>query len=392
METSQNNTTSRVPIVDFVPAEIKKGRKGNWRIEYYVADPTSNFPNLKRIQHRVRPMANQRERERFAKRMCYEINRKLERGWNKFIEDEASNSFVLLKDVIKKYLKEIEKQVKDNSLREDTLRAYRSYLSNLEKYLKTRDQQDMFCLKFNRQLVGGFLDHIYFDRNNSPRTYNNYLGFLSVFSKYMIRKDHINANPVAGLQKKPKGEKKRTVISDKDLKEIFDYLKANDHPYAVACAMMYFGLIRRTEMSKMLVSDINLRKRLILVRPEVSKNGKSQTVTIMEELIPYLIDHLNGAHNSDFLFSQNGLKTGMKRTQPKFFSDQWTKLKKKMDLPSQYHFYSLKDTGITNLLRAGVPAIHVRDHARHSDIAMTQKYTPMSGGVSGEFLDGKLKM
>lgn len=392
MDTSQNNTTPRIPIVDFVPAEIKKGKKGNWRVEYYITDPTAKTPKLKRQQHRIRPMANTRERERFGKRMCFEINRKLERGWNKYLEAEAANSFIMVKDVIARYLKNIEKQVKDNSLREDTLRAYTSYLANLEKYLLSQGLQDMFCIKFNRHVVGAFLDHIYYERNNSPRTYNNYLGFLNIFCKYMIRKDHINVNPAEGFLKKPKGEKVRTIIRDKDLKEIFDYLKENDHPYAVACAMVYYGLIRRTEMSKMLVRDISLKDRLILVRPEVSKNGTQQTVTILDELMPYLIKHLDGAHNSDFLFSHNNLLPGMKRRWPKHFSDKWTKLKRTLNLSTRYHFYSLKDTGITNLLKAGVAPIHVRDHARHSDIAMTQKYTPMIGGVNSQYLDGKLKM
>jgi len=392
METSQKHTTSRIPIVDFVPAELKKGKKGNWRIEYYIVDPTLKTPKLQRIQHRVRPISNQRERERFAKRMCFEINRKLERGWNKFMEAEAAHSFVLLKDVSKKYLSNIEKQVRDHSLREDTLRSYRSYLSNLEKYLKDQGLQDMFCLKFNRQLIASFLDYIYYDRNNSPRTYNNYLGFLNIFCKYMIQKDHISVNPAAGFVKKPKGEKKRSVIPDKDLKAIFNHLESNDHPYATACAMMYFGLIRRTEMSKMFVSDINLMEKLILIRAEVSKNNQTQTVTIPDELMAFFIKHLNGAHNNDFLFSQNGFLPGIKGSTPKSFSDRWTKLKRELKLPAKYHFYSLKDTGITNLFRAGVPAIHVRDHARHSDIAMTQKYTPFSGGVSSNVLDGKLKM
>lgn len=392
MDTSQNTTTHRIPIVDYVPAELKKGNKGNWRVEYRILDPTSKIPTLKRKQQRVPPIKNYRERERFAKRMAYELNRKLERGWNPIIEQSAAHSLARVKDVSKTFLKNIEKQVLDNSLRSDTLRAYRSYLSNLEKYLKKEGQQDMFCLKFDRHLLNGFLDYIYYERNNSPRTYNNYLGFFNIFCKYMIRKDHIATNPAEAFKKKPKGEKKRSIIPDNVLKEIFDHLKGNDHSYAVGCAMMYFGLIRRTEMSKMFVSDINLRERIITIRPEVSKNGKLQTVTIPEELIPYLIKHLNGAHNTDFLFSAKTLLPGIKQVEPKFFSDKWIKIKKILNLPSQYHFYSLKDTGITNLLRAGVPAIHVRDHARHSDISMTEKYTPMGGGVSSNVLDGKLKM
>jgi len=47
-----------------------------------------------------------------------------------------------------------------------------------------------------------------------------------------------------------------------------------------------------------------------------------------------------------------------------------------LNISKQYDFYSLKDTGITKLLEAGIPIIKVRDQARHHDIKITEKYTP----------------
>ena len=237
-----------------------------------------------------------------------------------------------------------------------------------------------------------FLDYIYYHRNNSPRTYNNYLSFLNIFCKHMIRKGHMKANPTEGFEKKKKGAKKRTIIQDGHLKEIFKEIQENDFHFSVACGGLYYELLRRTEMSKLLVSDINLKERFIVVRPEVSKTGQGCTVTILSEFIPFLIKHLNGATNSDYLFSLDNFKPGRKKIAPKAFSVRWTKWKKKMGWKKEYHLYSLKDTGITNLLRAGVPPIHVRDHARHSDLKMTMTYVPSNVSVNPEHLDGKLKM
>ena len=392
MKTSEKQTKHRIPVVDFVPAELKKGNKGNWRIEYYIADPTSKSPKLKRKQLRVKRITNTRERERFAKRLCFEINRKLEKGWNPIIEQEAPRSLTLLKDVIEKFLSNIEKQVKDKSLRPDTQRAYKSYLSNFKMFLKLKHEEEILCLKYNRDLIGEFLDYVYYYRNNSPRTYNNYLGFLSVFSKYMLQKGHIKANPALAFPKKPKSEKNRTVIDPKTLKSLFLELEKNDPYYYTACAMIYYELTRRTEMSLLKVSDIRLSEKYIMIRGEVSKNRKTQTITILQEFVPILARHLNGASNSDFLFSTNNFRPGPHRIAPKSLSDQWTKWKKKLNLPDQYKFYSLKDTGITNLLRAGVPAIYVKEHARHHDIAMTQQYIPENTSVNSEILDGKLKV
>ncbi len=392
MKTSQKQTSNRIPLLDFVPAQLKKGTKGVWRVEFYVLDPLNKTPSLKRHQRRVRPMANSRERERFAKRICFELNRKLERGWNPIIEQEAPKALALIKDVSRRYLLNIEKQVKDNSLREDSLRAYKSYLKNLERFLFERGEADVFCLKFDRILVGEFLDYIYYERNNSPRTYNNYLSFISMFSKYMILKGHLKANPADGFKKKPKGEKKRSLISRDDLVTIFNFLKTENHNYYTACYMVYSEFIRRTEMSKLLVSDINIKDRYIRIRAEISKNRKSQNVTILEEFLPILIAHISKANNSDFVFSGNNFKPGPEKCNPKAFSDIWSKYRKTQQWNPKYQFYSLKDTGITTLLESGVAALHVRDHARHHDISMTQQYVPSNTSVNSELLDGRLKM
>ena len=50
-------------------------------------------------------------------------------------------------------------------------------------------------------------------------------------------------------------------------------------------------------------------------------------------------------------------------------------MRKALNIKKEYQLYSLKDTGISNLLNSGVPPLKVRDHARHSALAMTEKYT-----------------
>ena len=47
-----------------------------------------------------------------------------------------------------------------------------------------------------------------------------------------------------------------------------------------------------------------------------------------------------------------------------------------MKFPERYKFYSLKDTGITNMLRQHVDTVSVRDQARHSSIDITNIYVP----------------
>ena len=82
-------------------------------------------------------------------------------------------------------------------------------------------------------------------------------------------------------------------------------------------------------------------------------------------------------HSDCFLFS-DGFKPGESPRSEKQFRDYWIRyVRKGLQLPAKYKYYSLKDTGITNMLRNGVDPITVRDQARHSSLAITNTYTPL---------------
>lgn len=88
----------------------------------------------------------------------------------------------------------------------------------------------------------------------------------------------------------------------------------------------------------------------------------------------------------DFIFSY-GLKPGTEEIDPKHFRDHWDNLRKPLGLKSEWKFYSLKDSGITAMLKAKMPAIEVRDQARHSSLAITEIYTDHSGDVNRAILE-----
>ena len=68
---------------------------------------------------------------------------------------------------------------------------------------------------------------------------------------------------------------------------------------------------------------------------------------------------------------------GKDRKSEKQFRDFWNgHVRPDLGWPPKYKFYSLKDTGITNMLRANTDILSVRDQARHSSILITDIYTP----------------
>ncbi|WP_394369958.1 tyrosine-type recombinase/integrase [Tenacibaculum finnmarkense] len=173
---------------------------------------------------------------------------------------------------------------------------------------------------------------------------------------------------------------------------MFNHLKETNKHYFALCYTAFYCLIRRTELSKLKVADVLLKNGIISISADVSKNRKSQVVTIPSQLIHVLIDHLKNANNHDFLFSDDNFKPGETQLEPKKISDTWSKYKKKLNFSKFYQWYSLKDTGITNYLHLGIPTIDVRNQARHYSIKQTEEYLPKtilkaSGTIQSAKLD-----
>jgi len=376
MENSQN-LISNIPLVDYVPAELRTNK--DWMVVYYIINPFTN--KLVRKRFRVKPMKSSAERKRYAKKLVAALNSKLERGWNPFYENESAKTFLLLKDVIIQYVKTLEKKVTDKALRPDSLRSYKSHLNMLTDYLTDNGKADVRCIDFTSGTIQGFLDHIYYDRNNTARTHNNYLIGMKVFCKYLTEREYINTDPTAKISSKRKEKKKREMIPFNVRAEIFEHLKDYNNEYLTLCLSTYFCFIRSTELTKIKVRDVSLEKGYILINGENAKNHKTEPVTIPAEYLPILANHIGDAPANNYLFSGDRFKTGTEILKPRKITYEWTKMRNTLNFSTAYQFYSLKDSGITELLNSGVAAIKVRDQARHHDLKITEAYTSRNTGA-----------
>ena len=368
MDNKNKSTSKRIVFVDYKPAELRANKV--WYIEYYAKNPLTE--KLERFKKRVPSMKSQREREKYAKKMVQAINQKLETGWSPFYEN-PSNQYKSLEDSFSLFLKQLEKEVKDGIKRPDTLRSWKSFFSNISAYINEKHLDIKFVLNIDFLFVNNFLDYIYYDKRNSPRTYNNYLAYMKGFFEWAKLKGYAKQNPAEGIKSKPKVQKKRELLTA-EVKKCIKELRDKDFHFFTCCMLTYFCLIRRTELTKLKVSDVRLSESRIILDGTITKNRKTDSVTIPDVFLPILAQHLVTANNSDYLFGED-FKPSKKQLNPKKISDTWTKYRKKYKFDSKFQFYSLKDTGIMDLLNSGIPSIKVRDQARHYDIKQTEAYT-----------------
>lgn len=371
-------TFSRVGIaafIDYKPAELKTNK--DWLIVYYAKNPVTG--KLERHRLRVPFVSNKKERLLLGKKIALEINNRFAQGWSPYLEETGKN-YKTFDTAIEEFLISIKKQLKDGVLRADTIRAYTSNTNLLKEFVLKKNIKITFALEINKRFCTEYLDYIYIDRKNSPRTRNNHLGFLRLFCGFLVDRGVLSENPVNGIKPMLSQPKKRAVFPDHIKKQINDKLLTYDNKFYTLCMTTYFCLIRNTELGKLKVSMINLEENYIFLPKEISKNKKDEAVTIPAQFLEVLKKHINPNFPDDFVFSADNFKQGTKQMPVRRIASAFDKLRADLKLESKYQFYSFKDTGITDLLNSGIPAIKVRDQARHYDIKITELYTPRNKG------------
>ena len=350
---------------------LREGKE--WFIEFYCYDPSMRQLRRKRIKcNRIKGV---RARRAYARDVMERIGKQLARGWNPWIEQDLGNLHTC-NDVFDSYEVYLEKMLSTGYIRKQTYSSYKSRLKNLREYVREVDTIH-YLYQMDRAYISHYLDYIFIERDNGGQTRNNYLSWLTVFCGWCVERSYLTVKPTDGIKFIDKRllKKARTVIPTDVVTRIGKWAQKHDPHFLLACQLLYNCFIRPVEMTRLKVGWFDLMEGTVVIPAEASKNHQTMTVTIPKRVLHYAIDlGVFNAAVGDFVFSTN-LKPGTVQIDPKLFRDHWAKVRKALKLPKQYQFYSLKDTGITEMLDHKMASITVRDQARHSSLAITELYT-----------------
>lgn len=356
-------------LVGYTYPKLHKGKE--WYVDFYAIDPVSN--KMKRKKFSIDTNLRIAERNRRATEIINVVSTQLMKGWNPWVSSDASRGHVLFDDCVNRYLEYV-----DRMDRKKTRQGYRSRVNVMYEYLKTRTTPMKFAYQFDEVFCNDFLDWIYIDRSNSPRTRNNYRGWLYSFAEFLISRKNIGSNPVERIRVLPEHEKFRKDLTADMLRHMTDYLVKRDRPFLLACMMQYYTFIRPGELSHLKIGDISIKNQTVFVSGKISKNHKDANVGLNSEIIKLMLDlKIFNSPNSDYLFS-DGFLPGKEHMNPDNFNKRWKEMRKDLKWDDCYQFYSLKDSGIRDLANSqGV--VVARDQARHSDITTTNHYIQKHG-------------
>lgn len=344
-------------------------------VSFKAYDPSCSRMRLKKIM--LGHIKGKRNQRIYGEALIKRLTQKLLEGWNPWIEESRPEEYALFDDVCDKYNTYLSKMTKEGGITAGTKSNYEHKLAFMRKWID-KSQHITYIYQFNKKLISDFLDYILIDRNNNLRTKNNYIGWLKSFSSYLIARGYLTSNPTSGLNTSTKlGPKNRDVIPNDVLIEIKSYLDKENKHYLLACYMIHYLFVRPGEMCFLKIKDLSEDKRTLTLSGSYTKNGHDAVITIPNHVIDLMRElEIFSAPPGYYIFS-NDFRPGPERIKAIAFTRFWTSnVKKALNLSDVYKLYSLKDTGITNMIKAKTDLLSVRDQARHSSVKVTNIYTP----------------
>lgn len=356
-------------------------------LSFYAFDSQTGAMRRKRIKLNhlgKRWFIRKRERE-----ICSRFFALLAQGWSPFSSDSGAvltrlepsakpvAERIPFKLALQRYNDYVKSEVERNVMSNDTLRSYSSYSTKLLDYLPA----DIKAPDVATSNLVAFIDSMK-ARNNSPKYCNSVIGWLKTVFGWMLERGIVADNPAAQMKTETLARQQgRPTMTDEEREKLFSLLRQQGHlEFLLSCMMEYYTYIRPKELYRVKVRYLNLAEQTVTIPAEISKNRKSAKVTLPSVVVSLMRElRIDRHRGDDFLFGK-GMKCGPKIGNAKQFGRFWERhvaceggiypeLGKRGIV-----FYSLKNSGITDMLARGVPSAVVRDQARHQDLSTTEIY------------------
>lgn len=359
-------------MVDYIPARFAT-YKNRPCIVFYQTNPISK----KRERHRISGDLGRlppEKRAAAAAEIIDSINARLPYGYPH--DQEYYTRRVSMTTV--KAFELVETLTAD--LRPATIISYRSSMRKFIRFLESINLHEEPVGAITRQVALAYSDHITM-KGLSGRSHNNDINEMHRVYGLLKQREIITANPFDNIPKRKEAVKKRGSIPRDEAILILDHLQKVDVSVCLACALLYYCMIRPNEQRHIRRSDIDMHQAIIIVHGDFAKNHKTEIVTIPDELDRLMVSlGINALDPDQYIIGGSGAlgyhrPVGKSATSNRYraiIQDMFAK--RILKSINGNTLYSWKDTGTTSLSRSGITGIGLKDQLRHHSLSETQAY------------------
>ncbi|MBO4231309.1 MAG: site-specific integrase [Bacteroidales bacterium] len=358
-----------IPHLQYRECRLSQGKE--WFVYFYVQNPSTG--KLKRVRIKVNSIHPISARKRVARELMTSLNQRLALGWNPLLEAVAPKASVSISEAMDTFL-----NVKAKEIEPTSMRSYRSYVKLFGQWMARNNvDPETPVSSMGKEVAMAVMDDI--EGNMTAKSFNNYLTFFRNLFNWMKSKGYTMTNPFDDIQKKAKRltVKQRRTFSEEEMAKLWAYLMGVGAARLAMCMICYACLIRPKEIVMLKCADVDLERNLIHIDSKVAKNDHESFRTIPADLARVL-KMLDLSDPDNYLFSRSpgrDFSPGPVKEDSREIARWWNDhVRPACGFGKDLQFYSLKDTGITDMLGDGIPINLVQQQADHSSVAMTAIY------------------
>lgn len=284
----------------------------------------------------------------------------IDRLINEVTEIDLDSDYPTLIRHIREYIRQKEKHLREKS--------HQTYLSRLNIFADWYDGRYM-----DHKSAESFLDFISAELGNSKTTRNDYRTWLKSVWKWMVKREYYSSNPWDDTEKVKTTTQPARAFSVAQIAHLRTIMTRHQPDLWLFCKFIYYTLIRPGEIRHMVVGDLLFDENKILVRSEVSKNGKEEMVVMPRAFVKDLESTYLGADPTLYLFTADGCP-GENIIGKNTMSTRHRTLLKSLGYSSQHKLYSWKHTGAKQAVKAGVGLKELQLQLRHHSLDQVDQY------------------
>ena len=360
-------------FMGYTPPILKKTASRGEHIEYYVYNPVTmkmerQRIRLEKLSHQFK---NRSQYKQMVMQLMMNLTGKLAGGWTPYGENQNVAEYTPINKAIEAYIAD-----KSRDLRKASMVSYISVAKIFVEWLTTQNIHEMASHLLNQRTCQRFMDELRDRPKFNNNTYNTYLKKYRACFAWMVDRGYCKENPFEKIKTLKKQEKIRQLIPVDARETVINHVRTSKHPnYEIVMHLIFTSLIRPSEIERLQVRDVDLKNKCIHIPANKAKTHKDRDAALSDTCIALLIPLLSkpGILPTWYLINSN-YECGPDPCYHSMFKKHWMKIRKDCGLPDEMQLYSLKDSGITEMLEAGVSINQVKEAAGHSDISTTNKY------------------
>lgn len=370
----------------FTPPQIYSNEDINSRtfIYFYYNSKRYKFYNGNRLNLPIFPNHSKSLKERIAllKQLQYEFHKALSNGWSPN-DIEKKKVIISTKEAFNEILTEKLNSPYSKFYKRDLMKLCEQFLGFLSQTTQNDDVNSI-----PQSIIELFLNQF----KSSGRHYMNKRRLLAIFFSELTRKEYIDRNPIVKTSKQKIKAKLHEIYSEKQLREVLDYLKAN-HYNLYLCALITYGCLLRPhqEVRHLRRKHISTDFSEIHLSGDENKSGKVRTVYIpiyLQEELRVQLHNIKDLDTNIFTLDKK------QSFNDDYFKTQWSRaktqmLKQKLILKNQT-LYSFRHTAVVNVYRKTKDLQIIQQLLQHSNMIVTLNYLRGLGEINNEDLKGVL--